>query len=238
MKGIPASNPPDGRDLMTLFLGPQIQAGPEEMLLRCGLAFRSQESVEICLEGCLPVVGRADLVLEVDDWEAVLLELDDRPPDADGPETGVARRRRALRQLLDARKKRCPEGLPATAFEVKSLNSYAFKHHRSAGELGNAYPHHKLQLYTCLRALGLFEGHLIYVARDTGWIEDVVIRPTETLEQAWLEDVARISAYYRDDRRPPLEPRTLDGKSNRHVTCSRYRDYLYTAGSQHGTFDL
>jgi hypothetical protein len=50
--------------------------------------------------------------------------------------------------------------------------------------LSNAYPHHKLQLYTYLRGLGLDEGHLLYVARDTGWIEELVIRPTRELEQA------------------------------------------------------
>ena len=87
--------------------------------------------------------------------------------------------------LLAIWQQRYPEGLPLTVFEVKSLNSYAFKYHRGQEGLSNAYPHHKLQLYTYLRGLGLTEGHLLYVARDTGWMEEVVVRVTDELEQAW-----------------------------------------------------
>ena len=226
MKGVPFSNPPDGRGLMTFFLGLQIEAGIEEMLIRCGVAFRHQESVRVQMEGCLPVIGRADLVVEVRDWDEALSSLDDEPSEGDhrGREQG---RRLALKKLLAQWRERCPQGLRATVFEVKSLNSAAFRHHRGSEGLSNAYPHHRLQLYTYLRGLGLDEGHLLYVARDTGWMEEVVIRQTEELDRAWLEDVETISRYVRTDERPPLEPRQVDGRDNWRVTYSRYRDYLY-----------
>jgi hypothetical protein len=237
MKGVPYSNPPGGEALMTFFLGKQIEMGIAAMLTRCGVAHRTQERLTLQVEGCLPVVGRPDLVAYMEDWEALQTELS-RGNGHDIGDRHAEVERLALSQMLASWQARCPEGLAPTVFEVKSLNSYAFKHHRGAGGLANAYPHHKLQLYTYLRALDLSEGHLIYVARDTGWIEEVVIRPTDTLEGAWLDDVGRMSAYYTDDQRPPLEPRTLDGKANWRVTYSRYRDYLYKEGSPHGAFDL
>lgn len=235
MRGVPYSNPPEGKDLMAFFLGLQIEAGLEQMLVRCGLAFRSQESVRIEIEDCLPVVGKADLVLEVRDWESVLAlrEMDLLEGGAyAGHERG---RRRALVGLLSRWQERCPKGLQATVFEVKSLNSAAFRYHRGSEGLSNAYPHHRLQLYTYLKGLGLDEGHLVYVARDTGWMEEVVIRGTEELERAWLEDVQTISRYVRTDERPPLEPKQIAGRDNWRVTYSRYRDYLYQE-VQHGAF--
>jgi hypothetical protein len=224
MKGVPYSNPPSGQDLMTFFLGSQIELGIEDMLTSCGLAYRRQEQTAIELEDCLPVVGRADLVLQVHDWDKLLGSLAEAP--ADEPPRRQAQRL-ALRELLGEWARRHTQGLGATAFEVKSLNSAAFKYHRGSEGLSNAYPHHKLQLYTYLRGLQIGEGHLLYVARDTGWMEEVVVRPTKELEAAWLQDVQTMSAYYLRDERPPLEPKQVEGKDNWRVTYSRYKDYLY-----------
>jgi hypothetical protein len=233
MKGVAYSNPPTGEALRTFFLGKQIELGIGQMLTRCGIASRSQERLTLEVQGCLPVVGRPDLIAEVQDWEALRAALS--RGNGHDPEEG--HERLALSQLLDTWQARAPQGLPLTAFEVKSLNSYAFKHHRSAEGLSNAYPHHKLQLYTYLRALALDEGHLIYVARDTGWIEELVVRPTQELEQAWLEDVAQMTEYFIKDRRPPLEPLQVDGRDNWRVSYSRYRDYLYQE-VPHGAFSF
>jgi len=139
--------------------------------------------------------------------------------------------------MLERWRQRCPEGLLPTVFEVKSLNSMAFKYHRSAEGLSNAYPHHRLQLYTYMYGLGLPEGHLVYVARDTGWIEEVIVLPTDELDQLWREDIATMTRYYRSERRPPLEPLKVEGKDNWRVRYSRYKDYLYQEGDD-GTFNF
>jgi hypothetical protein len=212
---------------MTYYLGWQIEVGIEEMLLTCGLATRSQEKVTVHLDGYLPVVGRADLILEVKDWEAILARLEEGSgEDASLPSRELAQRQ-GLRRILTDWQARSPQGLGATVFEVKSLNSAAFKYHRGSDGLSSAYPHHRLQLYTYLRGLGLKEGHLLYVARDTGWMEEVVVRPTVELERDWLSDVDTMSRYYLSDERPPLEPLKVEGRENWRVTHSRYKDYLY-----------
>jgi len=171
-------------------------------------------------------VGRPDLVVGVSDWQALAQTadnpLEDRSPDHPNRQA----QQQALWALLNGWRERYPEGLPPAVFEVKSLNSFAFKYHRSEEGLSNAYPHHRLQLYTYMRGLGLTEGHLVYVARDTGWIEEIVVRETGELAEAWMRDVEIMSYYFMSDERPPLEPPQIDGKDNWRVKYSRYKDYL------------
>ena len=238
MKGVPYSNPPGGKDLMAFFLGKQIEFGIKEMLTRCGLAYRSQDRVNVRCEDCLPVVGRPDLVVEVGDWQKVMAAVDDGLDEGHADPAGKGASYQALKRLLGVWQERCPEGLCRTVFEVKSLNSEAFRHHRNAEGFSKAYPHHRLQLYTYLRGLGLTEGHLVYIARDTGWMEEVVIRPTEELEGAWRQDVETISRYYRTDERPPLEPRMVNGRENWQIRYSRYKDYLYHQEVCDGAFSF
>ncbi len=235
MKGVPYSNPPTGKDLVTFFLGKQIELGIEQMLTRCGIAFKTQDRLTVRAKDCLPVVGRPDIVIEVTNWQEVVAAVDEH---LGGQVTRHAdAQQQALQGLLAMWQKRCPEGLLPTVFEVKSLNSAAFKYHRGQDGLSNAYPHHRLQLYTYMRSLQMAEGHLVYVARDTGWIEEVVVRPTEELEQAWLHDVETMSRFYRSEQRPPLEPLKVEGKDNWRVNYSRYKDYLYQEVA-HGAFSF
>ena len=229
MRGVPYSNPPTGKMLMTFFLGKQIELGFEEMLMRCGIGYRSQERLTVQHPDCLPVVGKRDLVVAVKDWQAVVAAVENQREDYPGDHPRTEAQQQALKTLLEGWRGRYPEGLPTTVFEVKSLNSMAFKYHRGEEGLSNAYPHHKLQLYTYMRGLGLTEGHLVYVARDTGWMEEVVVRETEELEEAWMRDVEIMSYYCLGDERPPLEPAQIDGKDNWRVSYSRYKDYLVQA---------
>ncbi|MHB1356691.1 MAG: hypothetical protein ACYCZF_12040 [Anaerolineae bacterium] len=226
MMGIPYSNPLTGKTLMTFFLGKQIEVGVEQMLIRCGVGCRSQERLVVQQPDCLPVVGRPDLVVQVANWETLTAVEDAQWEDSPRDRMALVAQKQALKALLSGWRERYPEGLPTTVFEVKSLNSYAFKYHRGEEGLSNAYPHHRLQLYTYMRGLGLTEGHLVYVARDTGWMEEVVVRETEQLEKAWIQDIEMMSYYYLSEKRPPLEPAQVDGKDNWRVSYSRYKDYL------------
>ena len=145
MKGVPYSNPPTGKELVTFFLGKQIERGIEELLTRCGLAYRRQEKVTLHRRDCLPVVGRPDLLLEVRDWEAVLAAVEEEVSEDPDDHPGGQAQGQALAQLLSTWKERCPQGLTPTVFEVKSLNSAAFKYHRggsrASGERPRGSPH-------------------------------------------------------------------------------------------------
>ena len=236
MKGVPYSNPATGKDLMRFFLGKQIEIGIEGMLTRCGLPFRSQEKLRVEQEHCLPVVGRADLILEIADWRDLFKAVDERLSQC-RERPGECDRWQALQGLLELWNQRSPQGLLPTVFEIKSLNSAAFRYHRGSDGLSHAYPHHRLQLYTYMHGLGLQEGHLVYVARDTGWMEEVVVRPSEELQAAWQQDVETMTHYYESDQRPPLEPLVVNGKDNWRVSYSRYKDHLYKEGTN-GSFSF
>jgi len=227
MKGTPYSNPADGKGLMTFFLGRQIEEGLTGMLKTCQIAFDSQDKVEVKQEGCLPVVGRPDIYLEVKDWDKVIGSIDEVIAKLGDGEHKAKDKKTALKNLILSWKIKYPQGLPKTIFEVKSINSYAFKYHKGTQGLSNAYPHHKLQLYTYLKGLGLNEGHLVYIAKDTGWIEEVVIRKSSVLEKLWDDDVRKFSEYWQKNEVPPLEPFTDGDKINWRVSYSRYKDLLY-----------
>jgi len=202
------------------------------------VGYRSQERLTVQQPECLPVVGRPDLVVQVSDWQALIAAADDGV-DSPGEHPRTEAQRRALQVLLAGWRRRYPQGLATTVFEVKSVNSAAFKYHRGQDGLSNAYPHHRLQLYTYMRCLEPTEGHLLYVARNTGWMELVDVRETEELEEEWIRDVATMTRYYVGDERPPLEPAQLDGKANWRVEYSRYKDYLVQAQEvPHGAFSF
>ena len=229
LNGVPYTNPATGKDLITFFLGNQIEQGLVGMLTTCGIAHTSQDRVEVKTEGCLPVVGKSDLFLEVDDWKKVVCQIDEMIAQLEGEEKPqrLIAKKEALKRIVAQWQERYPMGLRKTVFEVKSINSRAFTYNRRNGGLSNAYPHHRLQLYTYLKGLGIEEGHIIYVAKDTGWIEEVVIKANAKLEAEWQEDVQTMSRYYLEDIRPPLEPLMVEGKKNWRATYSRYYDMLY-----------
>jgi hypothetical protein len=225
MKGVPYSNPSTGKDLIRFFLGKQIEEGLAKMLTRSGVTLRSKEKVTVNEPGCLPVVGWPDLVVAVPDWDETLSAAGDHLSGGRFDRSDQSKVQETS-EALSRWQARAPEGLPTMVCEIKSLNSAAFKYHRGQDGLSNAYPHHRLQLYTYMRGLGLSEGHLLYVARDTGWIEEVIVREQDALVEAWLQDVEAMSHYFLADERPPLEPMEIDGKENWRIKYSRYKDYL------------
>jgi len=227
MKGTPYSNPADSKGLFAFFLGKQIEKGLTDMLKTCEIAYNSQDKVEIKAEGCLPVVGRPDIYLEVKDWDKIIDGVDKAISELESGEQKAKDKKTALKGLLQNWKTKYPQGLPKTVFEVKSINSYAFKYHKGTDGLSNAYPHHRLQLYTYLKGLGLNEGHLVYIAKDTGWVEEVVIRTSSTLDKEWMDDVRGFSQLWFANKTPELEPTMVGGKANWQVNYSRYKDLLY-----------
>lgn len=230
MKGVPYSNPVDNKGLFTFFLGKEIENGLASMLTMSGVAYEGQDKIVVQTPGCLDVSGRPDFILEVDDWQKPIDTVQDQITALidKGAEEREINKKKALLDIVAGWIDRYPEGLPKTVFEVKSLNSWAFKYNKDRGGLGNAYPHHKLQLYTYMKGLGLSEGHIIYIARDTGRMEEVIVLDNPQLEEDWHKDVETISRYYLNDTQPPREPlKDEKGKTNWRVNYSRYKNMLY-----------
>lgn len=220
MNGVKYTNPADGMGMMTFLLGKAIEQGVYNLLKDCGIAYESQERVTIETEGNLPVVGRPDLIVQVTDWFQVSRELDR----LNKRDYRIAGMKEIVRRYQD----QYPNGLSKTPFEIKSINSMALRYNKAKG-MASAYPYHQLQLYTYMRYGGFNTGHLLYIAKDTGYIEEVVVTATPELEERWLTAVTEISQAYNTNTYPvPSAKITENGKtkSNWQVDYSPYKDLI------------
>ena len=218
MRGTPYTNPTDGRGMITFLLGKAIEQGVYNMLKDVGLAFESQDKIRIELEGCLPVTGRPDLVIQVTDWSQVVVNIDrlnKRDYRLDG-----------LKEIVYRYAEQYPEGLQKMPFEIKSINSMALRYNKAKG-MAQAYPYHHLQLYTYMKAMGISEGHLLYIAKDTGFMEEVVVNATPELDARWVNEVKRISRAVSEVTEPSPEPLMIDNKKNWQVEYSPYKEMIY-----------
>lgn len=233
MKGFPYTNPATGESLQNFLIGSAIEQGFVNLLRICMIPTASgnngnENRVKVELPGCLPVVGRPDLIVEVKSWK----EVEDRVDEylkSEKPERQKQKKLRLLK-LLDYWKAEYPDGLPKTVFEIKSISSRALAYNKNRGLL-EAYPHYKLQLYTYIKAMELDEGRIIFIAKDYGKnggvIHEYVIKRSEEMDQAFEKDVREFSHYFLNNERPPFEEIVKDGRINWRARFSSYYDLLY-----------
>ncbi len=97
---------------------------------------------------------------------------------------------------------RHPEGLPEMIYEFKSINSMAFWNKKDY--LQEAYPWHRLQLYSYLKANNIEQGRLLYISKDDLiTMEFPIFYPDEKLEKLLQEDLERMSYYFLNKIEPP-----------------------------------
>lgn len=224
MKGTPYSDLPDGRGLANFFLGEQIESGLKTMLENLGIAYTDNERKLYQEKDYLPVVAKPDLIVEITDWETVRQNLLKEKEKINELEEKY--RIRELPKLekkfevLNNFRKRFPDGLTKTIFEIKSASTMSFKSRKIEGASLN----HKLQLLTYLKAYNVSEGHIIYIAKEYGNMLEFVVRKDDPeLNKIWEEDVSKISYYIKNDIRPPL---VFDAKDWRYK-YSKYFTMLY-----------
>jgi hypothetical protein len=122
--------------------------------------------------------------------------------------------------VLKKFRNRFPDGLKKTIFEIKSANTRSFKMKKTEG----AAPNHKLQLLTYLKAYNIYEGHIIYINKEYGDMQEFIVRVDDPeLNKIWEDDVSKISRYIKEDIRPPL---VFDEKDWRYK-YSKYFTMLY-----------
>lgn len=232
MKGQVYSNPIDGKTLTAFFLGRQIETGMIEMLKSCNLTYEAQDRCTIQIPGCLPVVGRPDLILEVANWKDVIKNIDENIQKlmADNLEDAEVQvgKKNVLKQIVAEWEKKYPNGLEKTPFEIKSINTNAFNYFmKSKDGFRFAHPHYQLQLYTYMIFYKLDKGRLVYVSKNDGRMAEVVVRRSAEMDKMWYEDVKTMSDYFNSNTLPPAEPLKIGNKSNWKVDYSRYKDYIH-----------
>jgi hypothetical protein len=229
MKGTPYTNPTDGNGMFNFFMGKAIEQGLTQMLLDCGLAHNTQERLEIKLDGCLPVVGKPDVILEVKDWEVTIKNI--HITSDDGNEERLTKQKEQLTSLIREWQKEYPGGLPKTAFEVKSTSEWGFNNAKLVG-FKQAFPHYFLQAYTYLYGLDLPEVHLLFVSKGSKMMtEEIVILRNEDAEKEWKQEIKMISDNFNSNIAPQPEPLMAKngwGKEtlNWKLQYSPYRDHI------------
>jgi len=205
LKGLAYTNPADGNGMFNFFLGKAIENGITQMLLDCGIAHSTQERVEIKLDGCLPIVGKPDVLLEVMDWDETIKNINITSDDSN--EERLAIKKEKLIELVKGWQEKYPDGLKKTAFEIKSTSEWGFNNALKVG-FRQAYPHYFLQAYTYLIGLGLDEVHLLFVSKGSKMLtEEIVIKRNEELESEWKEEIETISRNHQSNEWP--QPETL-----------------------------
>jgi len=229
LKGVPYTNPTDGNGMFNFFMGKAIENGLTQMLLDCGIAHSTQERVEINLPGCLPVVGKPDVLLEVADWNETIKNI--KITTDDDNEERTERKREKLIELVKEWQKKYPDGLPKIAFEIKSTSDWGFQNAKTIG-FREAYPHYFLQAYTYLYGLNLPEVHLLFISKGSKMdTEEIVILKNEQDEKLWKDEIKAISEMYLTDKEPlPPELMTTNhwGKEevNWKIKYSQYRTHI------------
>lgn len=229
MKGMKYTNPADGNGMFNFFMGKAIENGLTQMLTDCGIAHSTQERIEIKLPGCLTVVGKPDVLLEVTDWEETIKQI--KITSDDGNEERLEAKKKKLIELVRGWQKKYPDGLPKTAFEIKSVSDWGFQNAQRIG-WKQAYHHYFLQAYTYLYGLGLNEVHLLFISKGSKMLtEEIVILKNEEAEQEWMAEIKEISDNFNKDTEPaPPALITVNGWGkeaiNWQIGWSSYKNYI------------
>lgn len=102
-----------------------------------------------------------------------------------------------------------PDGMKTLIAEVKSVNSMSFWAHKNQDPTTGffkGYDNHKLQLYTYLMGTGEEEGRRFYVSKDDLTLMESPLHLSSVItKDLWLEDVSKMTEYYKLDKEPPRE---------------------------------
>ncbi|HNV61391.1 MAG TPA: hypothetical protein PKN54_00440 [Candidatus Cloacimonas acidaminovorans] len=198
MIGEPITNPFDTRILRVFEAGNLFEWVVKRVLIRAGLLLDYQKPCLIEPKGLLKVSGRLDFIAGgKPDWDKIQQQIKQE-------EYLPENLSRLSEQLVFELSKAYPNGLPECIPEVKSVHSLAFWAHLES--LKKAYPHHRLQTYSYMKSEGL-PGKVLYISKDDLCLEEVDIEyPNKELEDAWMEDVSKMTHYFTKRIVPPREP--------------------------------
>lgn len=131
------------------------------------------------------------------DWEKVRKELEINPLFELMPTIG-----KIANKLVETLREKYPDGLKNILYEIKSVNSQVFWAKKDY--LQDAYPHHRLQCFTGLKATRLPEGRLLYISKDDLTVAEFGIHiQDEKLNGLWEKDVREITRFIREGKEPP-----------------------------------
>jgi CRISPR/Cas system-associated exonuclease Cas4 (RecB family) len=201
MGGVQPSNPPSANTLRKFAVGSMIEELISRMLRASGQLIEAEQHVSVpATEETLEVTGRIDFLAGVDGWTEATDRIDDLFGDDDVITPNL--HKQASINLGSKGSMESPEGIETTPVELKSINSMLFWAKKDY--LDEAYKHHKLQLYTYLRAKNLSFGILAYISKDDATIKEFIVKKDDSeLRELWEKDVKEMSYYIKNKKTPP-----------------------------------
>jgi hypothetical protein len=222
MKGIPFTNPYSSRTQRIFACGNIFEHIVETVFRSLGILVDGQAEVKVETRGNLPVIGhydhmvggkidieKAKKILDKELFNSVIEKI--RVIDEDMADfitflyPGDWFRNRAL-GMAEYLNTKYPDGMKVLIAEIKSVNSRAFWGHKNIDPdtgLFKGYENHKLQLYTYLKGTDQNEGRRFYVSKDDlTLMESILFVDNEKVKEAWEQDVATMTKFYREDREP------------------------------------
>ena len=221
MKAVTPTNPPNIRSLRKFEAGNLVEWVVRFVLERAGIIQETQERVMIEYPDLLKVSGRLDFLA------GGQIDLDKATNDISKsylPESIQASSLFIANKLYEAYG---DKPLNTKVLEVKSCSSFVMD---MLERNEKPISHHRLQLFTYMKGLGL-SGELAYICKDDLRMICFPMYPSEQLEAEYKKDLERMTRYYRSDERPPLEDEIVfeDGKfkKNLGIEYSSYLQMLY-----------
>lgn len=225
MKGVAPTNAYTPRVKRIFDAGNIFEEVVERVFRLCGILVDAQATIRVEEPGMLPVIGHYDhkvgghvqieKVRKFSDKDLFLKVIDSvmavDPDVADYlkfmyPTNWILDRTLKMAEKLYAD---YPDGMKVLIAEVKSVNSMSFWAHKNmdpATGFFKGYDNHKLQLYTYLMGTGESEGRRFYVSKDDLTLMESPLELSSVITRdLWMEDVQKMTDYYKADKEPPRE---------------------------------
>lgn len=221
MKGIEATNPFDSRTLRKFQAGHLFEHLVGQVFQKAGLLVQAQAKRVVHLPGCFPVTVKPDYIFG---GEPHWFEARQRIGTSELPEQMKQIAYALVTKLSD----RWPKGIKPLVYEIKSVNSMVFWARK--GQLEDAYPHHRMQLYMELHGFPEYgEGRLFYISKDDlTCVENGMSFPNPVMYAKVLEDCRTITDYVKRNVEPPTpESAVMDEKKGKLVPNWKVERSLY-----------
>lgn len=189
MTGVAYTNPPNSRSMRKFMAGDIWEWIVQQVLVKAGIQFTTQDRVRVCYDGLVEVSGKVDfIILGTTNFDRV--EIDPNMPEF---------MQRLTQAIVDKFK-----GLmfDKCILEVKSLGSFVFE-----GLLAQDNPktNHMYQAFIYRKATEL-PTHIVYVCRDdVRLLQYSIDAIADQLEIEVKKDLEQITHYYRNGITPEKE---------------------------------
>lgn len=224
MSGVQPSNAPNNRSLRKFQAGDIWEWLCALVLKRAGILQEQQTKLSYQYPGLLRVSGKLDFLAGGQpDWRKARKELSFL-----GLPEMLENASLAIINNLESRFRN--DVLKTIVLEIKSCSTFMYAKYEKSKQPG---VNHRSQEFHYLKALGMNEGHVVYVCRDDCMLLEFPVLNPSFVESEYVADLTEITGYILNKERPALEREILFDNNlfrfekNWKIEYSNYLTMLY-----------